>query len=295
MDLTAERYYKNSGAVPFVGTLLMIVLGMIAGGLLAAGYGALCHYNPYIFLTFVGTLIFGAGVGGAVRLGAWAGKVRNRTFVLIVGGVLGLISMYMTWVAYLWFALGGIAVDPQTISTLVQFLAMLGPWSLGAWQPEPWQFYAIWGFEALLVTGIAAKVGAGNTIPFCEPCNAWTAKGEQSILLALRDPAEVRRELENERYEILDDLRREPADPANALHATIYRCPKCRDANYLSVVHTVVTTNRKGETQTNSTDVVKNLRIPEDLVLHLESPVVDTETLDIPVTAGAEKSPEHTA
>lgn len=296
MELSAERYYRNSGAVPFAGTLLMIVLGMVAGAVLSFGYALLCRYNPLIYLTFLGTLVFGAGVGGAVRIGARTGKVRNRLFVIIVAAAISLISLYLTWVWYIWLLmrqmLPGFPVvfDPVAVGQFIQAIAEDGVWSMRGWEPTGWQLYAIWGVEALIVTIVGVKIGAGDTIPFCEPCNEWTAGGEQSLLLAYRDPAEVRRDLENERYEILDDLRREPADPANALHATIYRCPKCRDSNYLSVVHTVVATNRKGETETSSTPVVTNLRIPEDLVLHLESPAGDIETVEVPVAAGAAES-----
>ena len=304
MNNPGERYYRDSGAVPFAGTLLMVGCGVVAAGLFSIVYGFLDYYNPFIYLTGIGTVVLGVGTGAAITFGSTLGKVRNRLYARIVGAVVGSLAVYMAWVWYLWAAQREIpklhqaialhqaelSFDPSQMLELIRLIADEGLWSIAGATPSGIVLYALWFVEAGIIFGFTYSVAAGNDSPFCEPCNEWTDDDDNLIVLQNTAHAELVRNLEDEQYERLEHLRAETHDPHDCLLVTLHICPNCDESNYLSITHVLTTVNKKDEEE--KTEVIKNLWIHADLVdLLRTAPPTDQETAEPPVDSEDEDEP----
>jgi hypothetical protein len=277
-----DRYYRPSGAIPLAGTLLMLLCGSAAAAGLAFAYALLTAFNPFVYLTALGTVVFGVGVGGAVVFGAMAGKVRHQAFIVIVAACAALVGLYLTWVFYIPYILGRMGLpgvpfvfEPKYVFEAIRTLGQNGVWEIFGWSPTGWQLFAFWVLEAAIILGGAVIVAAASRKPFCEACGRWTNEEKLARPLALTDPDLLRATLENERFEILDDLRDHECAPDNALRATLHTCPQCADSDFLTVAHVRVTTGKDGNVQTQTTEIIRRLRIPHSLVEHLRVALVE--------------------
>jgi hypothetical protein len=153
MESETSRYYQASGKVPLVGTVLMQLFGAVAALILGGLYAAANYYVPSVLLTFFAVLIFGAGVGFAVNIGAKIGKVRNAGFVMLLGTATGILAMYVAWVFYIyfWFQRIVFIFDPSAIFAFMKLLGNTGNWTLFSWTPMGWALYAFWIAEAGIV------------------------------------------------------------------------------------------------------------------------------------------------
>ena len=276
METTADRYYKPSGAVPLVGTILMQLFGAIAAAVLGALYALGNFYSPSVWLTGFGVLIFGAGVGFAVNLGARIGKVRNPGFIMLLGTATGILALYLAWVFYIYLFWRKIGFDglwlwnPADIFSMMGIFGEEGIWSMKSWTPKGWVLYSFWIAEALIVVLLSLAVAVANDTPYCDRCNIWTKKQKDVASFALADPGPLKTQLEMEGYEILDALNGLPVDPANCLKATVHSCPQCEDTDYLTICHSRIVVDGDGNQTTQETELVKHLRIPRDLAEHLQ-------------------------
>ncbi len=275
MESNPARYYRPSGAVPVVGTIMMQLFGAAAAFMLGGLYAAADLYSPSVWLTGFAVFFFGAGVGFAVRVGAKIGKVRNHGFVLLLGLVIGLLAVYVAWVIYIHLFFRRLNVpgiwawSPGQILVIMKTFAANGIWSMKSWTPTGWALYAFWIAEALCVVLLSVAVAASDETPYCDYCGVWTKKQKDVASFALADPEHLKTELEEERYELLDKLHSQPAHPKNCLKASIHCCPRCEDSDFLTVSHSVVTVDGDGKESTNETALVKQLRVPRDVAEHL--------------------------
>ncbi len=276
MELTADRYYKPSGAVPLLGTISMQLFGAVAAFVLGAVYALANYYSPHFLLSGLAVLAFGAGVGFAVQMGAKIGKVRSPGFVMLLGTATGLLAMYFAWVFFIYlylpkgpFPQGVWLWNPRGILAMMQFFADTGIWSIKSWTPTGWVLYAFWAAEALFVVGLSLVVSVANDDPYCDHCNVWTKKEKDIASFALTDSQRLKDDLEQDRYEVLDTLSRQPKEPRDCLKATLYTCPQCEDSDFLTVNHTRIVTDKEGNETTQETAVVKHLWVSRDLTEHL--------------------------
>lgn len=302
-----ERYYRDSGAVPFGGTVLMLVCGIVTAAVLSFIYAFLDYYNPFIYVTFLATAVVGLGVGMAVNVGATLGKVRSPLYARLVGVLSGFLAVYLCWAFYLWaaqmaieelpvvagFQEAKLSFDPSRMYAVVQVIAENGLWSIFGGTPTGWGLYAIWLVEAAIIFGAAVIVATGNDKPFCEECSEWTGQQENLLSLENTDFAQLRTDLEEERYERIDELCTGAHEPANCLRATLFTCPKCDNSNYLTIQHVVVTLDKDGDEQKEETEIVKRLAIPHELVTRLNSmaenvPAAPSRDLDEPLESADE-------
>ncbi|MFG0335438.1 MAG: YrzE family protein [Maioricimonas sp. JB049] len=269
MTLRPERYYRNAGAVPFKGTMMMLIAGGLTAIVLSFVYAVVDYYNPFIYFTFIATALLGAAIGGAVSWGGTVGAVRNRGFRLLVGIACGLIGVYFSWV---WFILilaewnpEAIALDPLQMVNFIQFLAINGVWEIQGSRPTGMALYAIWLIEAAMIFGIAATTAGQAIEPYCEPCGRWTEAVEEVLFLPHTDPAALQVDLEEERYEALDKLSDAEVDRGDCLTVTLRKCPECDESNFLSVGHLTVTQTKEGP-QVNTKPLITGLCVPDEVV-----------------------------
>lgn len=272
MESNALRYYQPSGAVPLVGTILMQLFGAVSALVLGFAYGAANHYSPSVWLTFFAVLFYGAGVGFAVNLGARIGKVRSSGFILLLGTATGILAVYFAWVFYIYFLsqMRFMIWNPLLIFENMQLFAAKGLWSLKSWTPTGFWLWAFWAAEAAMIVLLSLAVSLANDTPFCDACNVWTTKTDNVASFPLTDPLQLKEDLEAERYEVLDKLRKGRVDPHNRLKAILHTCPNCEDADYLTISHVQVVTDKDGNETTNDNEIVKHLHISRDMSEHMQ-------------------------
>ncbi|MEX0717731.1 MAG: hypothetical protein WD066_14150 [Planctomycetaceae bacterium] len=233
----ADRYYRNSGGVPFIGTLMTFATGLVGAVVFGLIYTLVCWYNPVVFFTIFATGCLGVGTGWAVRVGAEWGHVRNRLFATIVGAFCGAATVYFSWVGYVVAStnFGRFTLDPEILWGFVQQLAMNPIWSIGDYTPVGDELRTLWTIEAGVI--ILISLAAAGTVgrPYCEPCGAWTVVRKNAAAAASADPAPLRCALEEGKYEFLESLRWRAIDPDDRLLLTLHTCPRCRDSNYLTI------------------------------------------------------------
>lgn len=289
MSSQPDRYYRNSGAVPFKGTLLMLVAGTLTAAVLSFIYALVDHYNPFIYVTFLATLVLGGGIGGAVYGAARSGAVRSRPFVMLVAFTMGLLGTYLAWVWFVWILARwdtqAIVLDPLGMLHIMSVLGENGVWTIRGNTPTGFVLYAVWLVEAVAIVGCATMCAAAEFVPYCEACGRWTESLGEPFVLTSADRDRLRTDLEDERYAVLDERLTPDINPADCVHVTVHRCPNCTESNYLSASHITVTQS-KDNTEVKTNDFVKHLCVPEAVVAQVEQLIArvnaDAETPDAP-------------
>jgi hypothetical protein len=109
-----------SGRIGVRAPLYVIVPGAVITALFAALYAVVIRYNPLVYFSFIGTLLFGALIGFVAVQTAEAGQSRSRPFNLFSALVLALFGLWCYWLIWIVLALdhGG---------TIAGRLALAGP------------------------------------------------------------------------------------------------------------------------------------------------------------------------
>ncbi|MBX3442932.1 MAG: hypothetical protein KF774_11040 [Planctomyces sp.] len=288
----ADRYYSGSGAVPLRGTIIVLLGGALAIAGLSLLYSIAEFYVSHQKLKVLIALCYAMLVGGAVKLLSRFGAVRSRLFSGLLGLALGLFAVYSAWMWFLVILSGWnmqvAGLSPTVMWEAIQALAGAGIWrnrngiAVGATELAVW-----WSLEALAVIAAATYMATTNREPYCEACGRWT---EASPIAAL-PPAPIealKAELEDERYESLYRLGRQPLTPGAGLTAQVWTCRDCKESNFLTMSD--VSVKVKGsEEKVTSTAFVQHLLVPEEVARwvrerdqHAVAPAVD----DPPIAQG---------
>lgn len=284
MSDSTERFYRSSSAAPISGIFTMLTVGTLAGAVLGIVYALVCYYNPFIYFTFFGAIIFGLGVGYAIQYGVRIGKVRSQAVVFGVSALIALISIYFCWAAYLSLAIsnevGGVAVvyDPIAIVNIIQVVAENGAWEIRGATPTGWALYSIWAIEALLIGGALILLGCSFDTPFCESCNRWTKEKDLEAKIPVENAVEFAEAMGEERYSSVLEHRKGEVDPNNCIHLKAHACPTCEDSNFLTATHTVTGTNDKGEEETQTQDLFQHMIVPHEVIHGLSTLPAETPT-----------------
>ena len=287
MSALVDRYYRNSGAVPFGGMLRMLALGGLAATILSLVYSLATYYLPSVKLHFVLTIGFGVLMGFVVRQCALAGKIRNRAYCSLVGLAIGVLTLYTAWVWFLWILFGYqvFVFDPAGILSLIQAFGENGLWEMNGRMVGKWELYGAWILEAATILIASTVTAASIDKPFCEHCQAWTEAADQLALLPLADEHQLRQDLEYEEYAALVTPRLAEFDPADCLHATVMKCPHCRDTTFLTVARVVTTPTKDGQ-NVQRTEFIKHLIVPREVTGRLlAGPEPDSLQDQSPATA----------
>ncbi len=257
-------YYRESGAVPVVSVVKLLIYGLLAAAILATIYAYLIHWNPFIYINFLGTLFFGAVVGAIAGTGGKSGKLRNTAVRGVLGFVVGLFALYFAW--FVWLGATGVGWDPNpsVMWTKIKTINMIGAWSIRDLVAKGGFLWSVWGAEALLILGITAFVTCltGKEV-FCEKCQQWVEETDTfGPFSALDDPKAFKQALERGDFAQVEALAG-VADPGNLQDETLVSlrcCPGCQDLAVMDV-ETITVTEKKGKTETDSDDLIERMLI----------------------------------
>ncbi|MBU1431258.1 hypothetical protein KKF91_12025 [Myxococcota bacterium] len=259
-------HYAPSGGFSIAALLTIPIIVLPTAALLAALYAYLSVYNPFIYVTALGTMAFGAGVGLSMNLAARWGKIRAPKLVGLALLLAAAASLYLTWVVWVHAFLGRGDLDvwiwgPAELWGVIQLVAQQGAWSLSSYTPTGIVLYIFWGAEALLLIGFIFIVGLNQVYaPFCERCAAWMTELDSQAWAGTSDEPALIARIKAGALEAVEDSDGEGAPLALTLH----HCPRCQRVGTLSLKAVTVTVNDKGKEETSTRDLIEHLMLDED-------------------------------
>lgn len=267
-------FYKHSGKFSPTAPVAMIVGGGLVGLVAGAVYGVIDWYSPIIYLNLIATVGLGFLVGWVVLKTARATHVRNPVLVGVCGLVAGAAAWYASWVSWVLAGSGWsgdmLILRPDHLWTLADFLAIDGVWGLGR-SGEPVSGLAlkgVWVIEALIILGIAVVFPYRKIAqtPYSESERAWADHTEVLPALELipKDQRKAfRQRLADGDFTGLAELA-PVADEAAAwtLYQLISTEPDGGGGEHFLTITTVENAvNKKGEVNTTTTHVARNVVI----------------------------------
>ncbi len=290
-----SRYYKLSGAAPIGGIFSAASISGTAALLAGAVYGIFDHYNPLIYINFLGTLFLSAGVGGIAHRRIISGRIRNRAVSVLLGFFAATTFLYGSWVSFILAVSSweGLILNPLALSDVIQVFAMMGLWSLKNHTPTGWELYICWLIEAGVIYWFVLSATLETQPPYCEDCDERTECNLEKHPFATRPAPLLREELESEHYDpLLEVLQTEP-DPRAFMTASINACPRCGEAAFLRVSEITVTT-KDGKDEVKEAIVVPWIKVDSQNRARMMAAVAAGYHSDAESNDGAEDAEELT-
>jgi hypothetical protein len=297
MSDQADRYYRPSGKIPFVGTAAMLLVGTLVALLVSFVYALISKYNPLIYIQFFVTLGFGIILGVSVNMIGHMCKVRNQFFMTLIAMVIGCLGLYFAWVWYIYIVLGwdreSLVFDPSETLKFMQMFGQVGLWEIKGGRPTGWGLYSCWILEALVILWMCYAAGSSMETPFCEFCNCWTEK-KGALPLQAGDIAALTEALEEEEYEIIPKLAGGEIAPNDFLLAQCWACPKCQESGYMNVSTVKIVQGKEGP-ETKTDVVIPAIAVPHSVIEEVDDLVINVvakaaETAVLPDISGDEST-----
>jgi hypothetical protein len=111
-----------------------------------------------------------------------------------------------------------------------------------------------------------ATVKMGTTLPYCETCQKWCAKGKRLFSTPPGEQQEVKQHLESKDFAYLIALGPGQPLPSRWFEVYLHSCDQCRELNALTVNAVSTQVNKKGQQQRKEQTVVDKLLLtPKEL------------------------------
>lgn len=269
---TLLQPYALSGA-PGRALIVGPIFGLMLAGILAAAYAYILVYSPivgYVNVLFVGGFAFGLMMGSQWL--ATFGKCRSRLFMTLLGGFIGVVALYSSWVIFEYalfnrfsegfdVSLGTLFLQPQAVWLLLQDINEQGWYSLGSLTPSGTLLWVLWGIEALVIVGagvLGGSVALEDEI-FCEACQLWCpAAADLASCSALAgDTAQgaILERLASGDVSPLESLTPVSVGHNPHLRLEAKRCGQCQQTTAFNIKLWRFSLNKKGEIETDDTVV----------------------------------------
>lgn len=174
------KFYALSGKIDFSATILGMLFGIVGAIPLSFVYAYVVRYIPIVYLNFLISFGYLAGVYFAYKFGEKIGHNRNRPVSFISAALMGLICLYIAWAAFLFVLFKHrvpyfkILLNPQGAWNATLKVAEHGWFSIKSLQVKGVVYYIFLIIEALVyVVGFALVGTIGKDDIFCENCNKW--------------------------------------------------------------------------------------------------------------------------
>jgi hypothetical protein len=103
--MQTAAFYKPSGKVPVMGIFHSLVWGILVGAVVSYLYVPAAIYIPFIYLNIIIWGVYAGIAGIGVMASLKSCKVRNPTVATLLGGIVGLSTLYIQWAIYCSFML----------------------------------------------------------------------------------------------------------------------------------------------------------------------------------------------
>lgn len=263
---TENPYYVHSGKCPVLSVFLMLIFGAFAAAILSVVYGYAIAYIPFIYLNFFITLFFGVLVGVVVGIGGKKGKSRNQAVYGLIGLLIGVFALYLSWVVWFYASSGQklLLINANELWISMRLIATTGAWSIFGWTPTGGALYFIWIVEALMIVGGCTLMAFASveSVPFCETCSQWVENSKtKSGLESIEEQADFNLKLEQGQFGVLNELSQAESNSNSSTEVEIKKCNSCEGSNYLSVSSVKTKVDEKGKESKDSTKLINNLKL----------------------------------
>ena len=261
-----SRYYEQSGEIGSIGPVLLLILGGSGAVISGAVYSFATCWISFVYLNIALTLVVGIVVGMLTGQISKLSRIRNKDFVLVMGIILGVLSVYSAWVAWIFSFSGNevLILSPFRLWSVINWIAEQGAWTVFEMRPKGLALYAIWFSEALAIV-VASAVMARKQVQdliYCEQCNRWV---DEAVTISLLEPVvdteQLKVDLEQGDYSYMDSLKIVDVESDLFTSLSVQQCSSCRTLNLLTVNSVAVTEDKDGKTQLQKRPIVLNLYI----------------------------------
>ncbi|HWE96879.1 MAG TPA: hypothetical protein VG269_23160 [Tepidisphaeraceae bacterium] len=299
-----ELYYRHSNRVPIGGLLNGGLAGVAVGAVIAAVYAYAIIYIPFIYVRFIGCLVFGFVLGGVPTWVMREFKVRSVPVVLAAVGVIALVAYYFHWAVWLYAVLNRhenqveflpILTNPAGMLRVIGLVLEKGTWGMSSHSDQVTGVFLglIWLVEAAAIFGVAFVVArhVQTDVPFCESCNAWCGPGVKVRSMPWGDAEELKRRMENKDWAYFDMVG-DRDESAGSWFAVIHHgCSFCNRLHTLSAKSYAVTIDGKGQTTVNEKYIVRKLLVTQEDIEFVCRPRGAVEADGLDATAAPTEEP----
>jgi len=231
-------YYRESGKAPIKGIFITLLIGLGTAAICVPIYAYVIHWNPFVYINFLATLVVGLGIGLGIHIGSSVGNLRNGFVRLFLGLITIAFALY-----FLWFFKMGITTKqwllfkPIELWNTINEVNVVGTWGVKDVIFKGGGLWAVWIIETIVIVWIALWMTfrAGKEI-FCEQCSKWLeAETYFPLSPVLMSRKEFRNTLERADFTCLEELDpiTEITDAATKISLTC--CHDCDSMSYVSV------------------------------------------------------------
>lgn len=299
--MALQQVYKHSGAIGPAG-ILVPALGAVGALVLSIVYGYISVYNPIAgYISFLITGAFAFGLVMLMSVLAKTGKCRNAGFLHVMGGLIGALALYASWVVFI-YALINRSYDDAELNLFAMFLSPSDIWgtildinetgwfTIKSATPSGVILWIFWGIEAVIIAGAPLVFGAVgiNDEVFCERCNQWCDTSDK-FQLALPSDASATKQITDGSLETLEGLNRVDAGVYPRLDVTVHSCQDCSKSAVYKVEATRLEVNKDGQASEKNDKVTELLMLSQDGMQRLKT--LSAKPIEV-TTAEPTESPE---
>jgi len=228
-------YYAESGRVSPHATIAFLLAGSMAGVVVGASYACAIWYIPFVYLNLAAPVLFGLALGSTLGWLIQKLHVRNTAVAVGSASLISLTSLYISWMAWIWFATGQWFDGPSQIWEVIRLVNDKGLWEVFHGRPTGTLLWAIWAAEALIITAIPVVVSwRAVRVPYCEGCRKWIEEKKEFGPFQAVDVNSLRSHLEAGDLAALGML--QPGSHTDGYFILcLQECARCQSFNLLTL------------------------------------------------------------
>ncbi|MBU1221480.1 hypothetical protein KKF34_17235 [Myxococcota bacterium] len=259
------KFYKLSGTFSIKGPLFGAALGLVSLFPLSLAYAYLVRYIPFIYLNFMISLGFVALVAYIYFVGENYGKNRNKYTALVGALVMGLVTLYVSWVAFLFVLKHNLnyfelLTNPKMVINIIDNLVTTGWFSIKGGRVSGMLYAIFLGIEALLYITMFIVMWFGSFADnvYCEDCQKWVDRKNLPYFYNPEYANEITTRMLAGDESWIDWL--QLVDEPHWLALNVATCKKCKNFHVLNLKE-VRMTIVDGENREDENQVLENLII----------------------------------
>lgn len=262
--------YKHSGRFDLSNLVMIPLVAVVAACPLGFAYAYVGNWIPFILARVLVTGAYGFAFG---MLGIWLlkrGHVRNNTFALFSGALIGLVALYFQWNGHIHY----LAKDappllfPDQILGVMKVLLKEGSWGLkNSGNVTGVMLAVVWIVEAGLILAFSALMpfSAISSTPYCEVTRCWLDQERKiETLEAFTDEAQLAAFKQNDLGPLSKAKPRVPGS-ASFGRITLKHSPKCQTFYTLRLDNVVTQIDKDGNVKETANELVRDLMLPASM------------------------------
>lgn len=251
--------------------------GLVGAAILGALYAYIDLWIPLVYVTALACVAFGYAVGWLVSQALRWGRVRNKTFAIILALLVACFAMYVAWIFYVYGLFQSQSDFQPTLAELSNPTALweciaaineVGVWSIGSGKGPSvngMPLWIVWAIELGIVVYFALKATADlMDDPYCETCDKWAKLSKDAAIVSHMPADQLKPKLEAGDLSVLESLGLPPDGSQRWLTLNFHQCPECGNLATLNVYDSQYAQDKNGNPTSNSKLTIKQLLISKD-------------------------------